>query len=285
MVDHQTRLASGSFVRNAELAECGRRDPLAAFTLLELLVVVAVIGILAGLLSSAFSTAKARSQKVSCLSNLRQLQVAWRFYIDDNEDYLPLNKSMAGPLSEQFFGRLLTSNSWACGSPKMDVTSSNIIRGTLFAYAGKSVPTYRCPADRSTVVGRPDVFRTRSYSISEFMSGDDEGDPRVKSKDSELFNPSPERIFVLIEEHEDSSWLGDFWILPPEKLMLASSSANWTSTPSDRHNQGCNLTFADGHVEYWKWFWPKSVGVDTKLTANGHELRDLQRLQAVVPKP
>ncbi len=263
-------------------ATCGRRTR-AAFTLLELLVVVFIIGVLAALLSTAFNTTKAKSQKVTCLNNLYRLQLAWRLYFDDNEDWLALNKSVPGTL-ERFFGRPNSSNSWVAGSPKADTNLDNIIRGTLFPYADKAVAVYRCPADRSSVVGRKDLLRTRSYSMSAYLAGDEAGlDPRVKVKESELITPSPDRIFVFIEEHESSGWMGSFHILPKEKL--ASTGVTWASTPSDRHNQGCNLSFADGHVEYWKWYWPKRIDQTTKLTSNGQELRDLQRLQDRVPRP
>jgi prepilin-type N-terminal cleavage/methylation domain-containing protein/prepilin-type processing-associated H-X9-DG protein len=282
------RFAGGSFLEKVESVERGsvssRQGSKAGFTLLELMVVIGIIAILATLLSTAFNNTKARGQKVSCLNNMYRLSMAWRLYIDDNDDWLPLNKTVPGPLNERFFGRRNSSNSWVAGSPKEDTTPTNIIRGTLFPYTDRTIAAYHCPADRSAVVGHKDVLRTRSYAMSAYLAGDEEGiDPRVKSKESELINPSAERIFVFIEEHEASSWLGSFHILPKEKFTLIGGS--WSSTPSDRHNQGCNLSFADGHVEYWKWYWPKKVDSQSKLTSNGHELRDLRRLQDCVPKP
>lgn len=291
MFDHRTSLNRGSALTQAEsVLSCGtngRRKPKAAFTLPELLVVIAIIGILTSLLSTAFNNTKARGQKISCLNNMRQLSLAWLSYVDENENMLPLNKTGPSPLPEQFFGRRLATNSWTGGSPKEDVTPEKIIRGTLFPYTGKSVAVYHCPSDRSTVVNRKDVLRNRSFSMNGYLNGDNsdrQDDPRIKIKDSELINPSPERIFVFAEEHEESPWLGGFWVLPRESVTVASA-VSWTSVPSDRHNQGCNLTFADGHVEYWKWFWPKRVVSQTKLTANGHELRDLTRLQSSIPMP
>ena len=282
MFDHRTQMNAGYLrgpVRNRALG--GQPS---GFTLLELLVVMTIVGILAALLSTAFKNTRARSQRLACVSNLYQLQMAWRLYIDDNDDWLPLNRSVDGPLNERFFGRRNSSNSWVCGSPKEDTTPINIVKGTLFPYTGKSVKLYRCPADRSVVVGHKDTLRTRSYSMSAYLNGDEEGiDPRVKIKEAELVNPSTDRIFVFIEEHEASGWLGSFRLLPRGRVTLSSS--NWASTPSDRHTQGCNLSFADGHIEYWKWFWPKKVDQQSKLAANGHELRDLQRLQDSVPAP
>jgi prepilin-type N-terminal cleavage/methylation domain-containing protein/prepilin-type processing-associated H-X9-DG protein len=252
-----------------------------AFTLIELMVVVLIVGILASLLSTAFSNTKAKGWRITCMNNLRQLQVAWRNYVDDNDDLMPLNRTVDSPLNERIFGRRNSSNSWVVGSPKEDVTSTNIVKGTLFPYT-REVRLYHCPQDRSKV--RHNVLRTRSYSMSAFLNGDDEGiDPRVKTKESELINPSPDRIFVFIEEHESSGWLGSFRVLPRERYMMAAGT--WTSTPSDRHNQGCNITFADTHVEYWKWYWPKKANLQSKLTSNGQDFRDLRKLQEAVPKP
>src|SRR5438445_9163941 len=63
----------------------------AAFTLIELLIVIAIIGVLAALLLSALSQAKSRAQTAVCLNNLKQLQLAWLMYCDENEDQVPYN--------------------------------------------------------------------------------------------------------------------------------------------------------------------------------------------------
>src|SRR3989442_14344933 len=62
-----------------------------AFTLVELLVVIAIIAILAALLLPALSKAKSKAHSIACLNNLKQLQLAWTMYADDNRDRLVPN--------------------------------------------------------------------------------------------------------------------------------------------------------------------------------------------------
>ena len=59
-----------------------------AFTLIELLVVIAIIAILAALLLPVLAKAKQTAQTAACLSNLKQLGLAWVMYSDDNNDLL-----------------------------------------------------------------------------------------------------------------------------------------------------------------------------------------------------
>jgi prepilin-type N-terminal cleavage/methylation domain-containing protein/prepilin-type processing-associated H-X9-DG protein len=67
-----------------------RRTSPAAFTLVELLVVISIIALLAGLILSALSSAKASSRSTACISNLHQIGIALQIYVDANDNRLPV---------------------------------------------------------------------------------------------------------------------------------------------------------------------------------------------------
>jgi prepilin-type processing-associated H-X9-DG protein len=84
---------------------------------------------------------------------------------------------------------------------------------------------------------------------------------------------------VFIEEHEQSIGDGVF-VVANDKY---ADPDMWFDLPSDRHSQGCNLSFADGHVQMWHWKSPKKFKYHQQPSANQADHEDLYRMKASIP--
>jgi prepilin-type N-terminal cleavage/methylation domain-containing protein/prepilin-type processing-associated H-X9-DG protein len=262
----------------------GLRRCMRAFTLIELLVVIAIIAILAAMLLPALFKAKTKAQGTSCLSNVRQLQLAWGMYTDENNDTFPLNINAGSPPSGQ-------PGSWVLGSAQNDTTTSNIVSGSLFYYV-KGAGVYRCPGDKS-MIKRAAIPHTRSYSLSVWLNGYTDGqspsyplpsspqtDPFHKTKLTQLIEPTPGKTFVFMEENELS--IDDGMMVIENRAEI--TNGQWWDMPSDRHNGIGNVSFADGHVQAVKWRYPKKYSSHGQFVGPATEdWQDFRSAQGWVP--
>ena len=266
----------------------------AAFTLIELLVVIAIIAILAALLLPALSKAKLMGQGVACTGNLKQLQLCWQLYSDDNADNMPGNTAM-NPADIANRGAWTADPiSWLQGNAWADTTPTNLQNGVLYRY-NHSLGIYRCPADHSTVRDEGQIQRNRSFSMSMYMNfRAHPGDPGYElcwHRLGQIQRPGPSRAAVFIEEHEKSIQQSAFGINAPDSLTLFNTALwTWISFPATRHNNAGALSFADGHVETWRWREGNTAQTATKndwivvQPAVDKTDRDLGRFFQAVPE-
>lgn len=224
-----------------------------AFTLIELLVVIAIITILAALLLPALNRTKGKAEGIYCLNNLKQVQVAWLIYADEN----------AGHLAENY-GSTITNSSWVTGNLKWDTATAPwpdntntayLVGGELGPYI-RNVGAFKCPADKVPGARGP---RVRSVSMNGF-AGDTENingrflNPGWKLflKLSDIASPPPAMCWIFLDEHPDS--INDCLF-----SVLMTHGALWTDVPASYHNGACGFSFADGHSEIKKWLDPNTI--------------------------
>ncbi len=228
----------------------------AGFTLIELLVVIAIIAILAGMLLPALGKAQAKAKGLRCMSNAKQLQLAWSLYANDHDGKIVPNT---------FDRNSWIDNAWILSSDLVtmsaDATNVNIIRaGKLWSY-NTSLEIYTCPADPPwPPKGRAKKKRNRSFSIQGRMGGPSDlfdaltsGKFSHKSwaKESQIANPGPSGAMVFVDESEYVIDDGYF-------IVDAFSKDTWQNYPSSRHNGGGDMSFADGHAEIKRWAGPST---------------------------
>jgi prepilin-type N-terminal cleavage/methylation domain-containing protein len=222
----------------------------AAFTLIELLVVIAIIAILAAILMPVLSRAKIRATEIQSLNNLKQLQIGWIMYCDDNNGKIPQNiASDSGFLTEN--GLQVTAQpgqpyaSWVLGDADAPPEWTNITlitHGLIYPFVG-NVNVYKCPADTSV--------RERDYSMNCWMDG-------IAAWPSQCINFQrtdqltlakglpPAMAFVLIEENPNTINDG-YFVEDPNKPN------QWIDSPAHYYINAGNISFSDGHAETRIW--------------------------------
>lgn len=228
------------------------RNNAAAFTLTELLVILATMAVMVLVLAPALAATKPNSKMAQCLNGKRQLTLAWQMYAADNSDSL-------------------VTYTWISQSSYMDWTSSPANTNTayltnptnaLIASYIQSAAVFKCPADYYQSAANPGP-RVRSVSLNGPLGGfaiTVEGPApgggqyygRV-GKMNYLSKPGPAATFVFLDEHADSINDGSF-VLDPG---YPPGQERWRGLPAGYHNGAAGISFADGHTEMHLWMAKK----------------------------
>lgn len=226
------------------------------FTRTELLVILAIVGLLGLLHWPAEANTRTSSQLVSCLGNLRRLGLAWQMFADDNTGQLPLNGDNVNPPP------------WVGGFMDFATGNRNNYDTTLLLDPQKSslgpytreAGIYRCPADASLVrVNQSWLPRMRSYSMNAALGTANAfwlPSPPYRSyqRTSDLISPPPGKLWVFIEEHPDSINDGQFAVT----MASAAAQTRFVDYPAAWHDGAASFTFADGHAELHRWVDPRT---------------------------
>ncbi|MCL5282382.1 MAG: type II secretion system GspH family protein [Planctomycetes bacterium] len=216
-----------------------------AFTLIELLVVISIIAILMAVLMPALKRAREGGKRASCLSNLKQLALAWNMYADENDDRLVNGAAGYSNYTGGDWATHAGELAWvdAVDNTNWDAQIAGIKRGALWPYL-RNEKIYQCPTGRRG--------QALTYSIMFSMNAVNHTEvhgvkgAHVKKRNEIL--PSLGLRLVFIDEG----------FMSPDAYAVYYTQETWFDNPPARHGDGATLSFADGHADYWKW-----VGTDT----------------------
>lgn len=254
------------------------------FTFKDLLAIVACVSVLGVLEFAAVGNSVGKTRLATCIANFEQLSLAWSLYAVDN------NAKLVGNPDGFAASQTASKSAWAGGTldTTSDATNTEFLvshrspagkfGGLLGVYVKRDYTIFRCPEDQSyvTISGRR-IPRVRSVSMNGYMDGEPESSGlnswtstafKTFRKTSDIISLKPSNALVFIDESEytidDEVWSMDLSYCIDRTGNLTPASFLFIDLPGSRHDRGGVLSFADAHVEHWKWqdqrsmpiYWP-----------------------------